>query len=214
MIGKDIANETEEDITTEADAPETDETETAVTENEAGDMTKASEISWKKWFLIMGIVTIVLVAVFFISIYFLFVYGSQKVVKEAAEIYINGDGSDLTELSCPDYVAYFNETYTYSDIDDTNQNYIDTFREETEDRVGELTDVHVDIGGIYTISNLSELKDDFAAYGVTDIEKYKQVNMTWEISGEDGSVSISVTAFVMKYAGEYYLDYMSFDWQE
>lgn len=185
--------------------------EEIVEENNKND-DESKDISWRKWLLIMGIATVILVAVFFTAVYFMFVYSSKKVVKETADIYLNGEGSDITEIQCPDYVAFFQENYSYSDIDSTNQNYIDAFRQEACSKVGELVSIDVDIDGIYTISNLEELKDDFAQYGVVDIEKYKQVNMIWDISGEDGDISISATAFVMKYSGKWYLDYISFSW--
>lgn len=171
-----------------------------------------NEISWKKWLLIMGIVTISLVAVFFVVVYFIFVYGSKKVVKETAEIYMNGDGSDLTDIQCPGYVSYFRENYKYLEIDSTNQNYIDIFRAETGGRIGELKSVDVDIDGIYTVDNLDELQEEFAQYGVVDVESYRQVVMTWEVSGGEGSISIPATAYVMKYGGEWYLDYITFGW--
>lgn len=187
------------------------ETEQSVQDEENEDEKKGKK---KQSFSILRCIVIaaVLTVAALAMLYFGLVYRSKKVAKDVAEIYADGTGEDLAELFAPGYVAYFEEQFSYADFASAQEQYLQAFRTELQPDVGVIQDIDVRIDSLITASNVSEFADNFETYGVQGVSKYKQLDMTWSVTGTEGKKNIHAQACIFRCDDGWFLDYIIFQY--
>lgn len=212
MEEKDIKNE-KEDKTDKIEKIEEDQYFNQESDQKS-DQTKDCGPDEKKvrpGFLLKFLIIATMVTVgIFLGIYFGVVYGGKKVASNAADVYASGTGEDLAALYAPGYAAYFEEQFSYASFVAAQQQYLDAFRTELQSYVGEIKKIDVTLNTLLTASNTDDFAESFAELGVYGVSKYKQLDMTWKITGSSGEKEIKAQVFVFKCDDGWCLDYITF----
>lgn len=163
-----------------------------------------------KFLIIATMVTVGIYLVFYFSV----VYGSKKIAMDVAKVYANGTGEELAELYAPGYVAFFEEEFSYTSFIAGQEQYLNAFRTELQPYVGEIQRIDVKINTLFTASNIADFEENFEVFGVHGVSKYKQVDMTWKVTGSSGAKEIGAQAFVFKCDDGWCLDYILFSYEQ
>lgn len=152
----------------------------------------------------------VMAAIIFGGVYMVMVHGPKNMTEKVVKAYDSGDGIELVRLLSKDYKEFFNEKIKYQTIEDVYQNYIDEFRKSMKSKVGEVKSISGEIDEIHTASNVDEYKDKFAAEGIKHVKSYKEINMTWTVKGEKGTVDQEAIVYILKDKNGWHFDYIYF----
>lgn len=172
---------------------------------------KSNENSVGRIIITTAIICVLLVCGIFGGLYLGFVYSSSRIADKAVAIYESGTGADLKKLIAPGYVKYCEENFNSISVEGMQQSHINDFRSMVYDKVGDVESIEAERNSIVTLSNVDELADEFAEYGVLGVKKYRYVDMTWHVSGSNGTADIAVKVYVLKCEDGWYLDFVDFE---
>lgn len=158
-----------------------------------------------------AVICVLIVCGIFGGFYLGFVYSSSRIAEKAVTIYESGNGEDLKNLIAPGYVKYCEENFNSVSVEGMQQSHINEFRSKVYDKVGEIESIEAERNSIVTVSNVEELADEFAQYGVLGMKKYRYVDMTWHIKGSNGTMDMNVKVYVLKCEDGWYLDFVDFE---
>ncbi len=158
-----------------------------------------------------AVICVLLVCGVFGGFYLGFVYSSNRIADKAVVIYASGTGEDLKELIAPGYVKYCEDNFKSMSVEEMQQSHINDFRSMVYDKVGDIDSIEAERKGIVSVSNVDNIADEFAEYGVLGVEKYRYVDMTWHVSGSNGTADIDVKIYILKCEDGWHLDFVDFE---
>lgn len=172
---------------------------------------KSKENGTGRIIITTAVVCVLLVCGIFGGFYLGFVYSSSRIAEKAVTVYESGNGEDLKNLIAPGYVKYCEENFDSVSVAEMQQSHINDFRSSVYDKVGDIESIEAERNSIVTVSNVEELADEFAQYGVLGVKKYRYVDMTWHVKGSKGTTDMNVKVYVLKCEDGWYLDFVDFE---